>query len=60
MRNNKSTAEMSLRANECVEVLYQQILGNIKRDGQGQFYNVRTEIEVLPFSKTEVFIQLLK
>lgn len=59
MRNNKSTATAPLRANECVDVLYQQILGNIKRDGQGQFYNVRTEIEVIPSSKIEVFIQSL-
>jgi hypothetical protein len=58
MRNNKSTAEMPLRANECVDVLYQQILGNIKRDGQGQFRNVEPEIKVIP-SKLDIFIKSL-
>lgn len=38
--NNETTGKLPLRASESVTVLEQQILGNIKRDGSGPFYNV--------------------
>lgn len=44
--NNKTTAEAPLRASETVSVLEQQILGLIKRDGAGQFYNIEQVPEV--------------
>jgi len=40
MRNNKTTAQAPLRTSETVDVLTQQILGLIKREGSGQFENV--------------------
>ena len=40
MMNNKTTARLPLRASETVDVLEQQILGLIKREGAGQFENV--------------------
>ena len=40
MRNNKTTAHAPLRTSETVDVLTQQILGLIKREGSGQFENV--------------------
>lgn len=52
--NNHTTARMPLRASETVDVLYQQIMGNINRDGSGQFYTVETNFELIPVSnKTE-------
>lgn len=43
MRNNKTTAQATLRTSETVDVLTQQILGLIKREGSGQFENVVPE-----------------
>jgi hypothetical protein len=40
MRNNKTTAHAPLRTSETVDVLTQQILGLIKREGSGQFESV--------------------
>lgn len=54
--NNWTTAHAPLRACETVDILTQQILGNIKRDGSGQFYVVEPSIEIIP-SNDEVSIQ---
>jgi hypothetical protein len=40
MMNNKTTASQPLRASETIEVLNKQILGEIKRDGAGQFESI--------------------
>ena len=37
MRNNKTTANAPLRTSETVDVLTQQIMGILKREGSGQF-----------------------
>lgn len=53
--NNETTSKVPLRTSESVNVLEQQILGLIKRDGAGQFYNVEpTVVEqvVEPVKKT--------
>lgn len=54
--NNLTTATAPLRASETVDVITQQILGNIKRDGQGQFYTVEPTFEIIP-SSDEVAVQ---
>jgi hypothetical protein len=48
MRNNKTTANAPLRTSETVDVLTQQIMGTIKREGSGQFENVVPEEPVKP------------
>lgn len=52
MMNNKTTASLPLRVSETVSVLEQQILGNIKREGAGQFENV-VQAPVAPKPKTK-------
>lgn len=51
MRNNKTTALAPLRTSETVDVLTQQILGLIKREGSGQFENVVPVPETKPEKK---------
>ena len=58
--NNHTTAKMPLRPSENVDTLHQQILGNIKRDGQGQFYTVEPEIEIVPGPQGDIFVKILK
>jgi len=58
--NNHTTARMPLRPSESVDVLYQQILGNIRRDGSGQFYTVEPEIEIVPGPQNDIFVKILK
>lgn len=58
--NNNTTARLPLRSSESVDVLYQQILGNIKRDGQGQFRTVEPEIEIIPGPHADIFVKILK
>ena len=58
--NNHTTSRMPLRSSETVDVLYQQILGNIRRDGSGQFYTVEPEIEIVPGPHSEIFVKILK
>ncbi len=41
--NNNTTARISLRASENVSTIEQQILGQIKREGAGQFYNIEQQ-----------------
>jgi len=48
MRNNKTTANAPLRTSETVDVLTQQIMGTLKREGSGQFENVVPEEPVKP------------
>jgi hypothetical protein len=55
--NNKTTATAPLRPSETVDVLMQQILGNIARDGQGQFYTVEPNITIHPGTHSEVFVK---
>ena len=40
MRNNKTTANAPLRTSETVDVLTQQIMGTLKREGSGQFESI--------------------
>lgn len=54
--NNKTTATAPLRPSESVDVLYQQILGNIKRDGNGQFYEVKPTVNIIP-CHNETFVK---
>jgi len=58
--NNHTTARLPLRPSENVDVLYQQILGNIKREGQGQFQTVEPEIEIVPGPHGDIFVKILK
>mgnify|MGYP001489773069 CR=1 FL=1 len=50
MRNNKTTATAPLRTSETVDVLTQQILGLIKREGSGQFESI-DQTKVVPEKK---------
>lgn len=59
MINNYTTARLPLRPSESVDILHQQILGNIKRDGQGQFHNVEPTIDV-DCEHSEIFVKELK
>jgi hypothetical protein len=54
--NNLTTATAPLRASETVDVLTQQIMGNIRRDGHGQFYVVEPTIELVT-ADTEVSVR---
>lgn len=54
--NNHTTATAPLRPSETVDILTQQILGNIKRDGHGQFYVVETAFEII-INHDEVVVQ---
>ena len=58
--NNYTNTRLPLRASETTDILYQQILGNIKRDGAGQFYTVEPEVNVVPCEHSEVFVKELK
>jgi len=58
--NNKTTATAPLRASETVDILSQQILGNIERDGQGQFYTVEPSMEMVIAPHNVVEIQDLE
>ena len=53
MRNNKTTAQAPLRPSETVDVLMQQIEGKIRRDGSGQFYEVKpiNKMTIVPKKK---------
>ncbi len=57
--NNLTTAKAPLRASETVDILAQQILGNIRRDGNGQFYVVEPSTELVP-SSTEISVKDLE
>jgi len=52
--NNKTTSTAPLRASETVNVLTQQILGLIKREGAGQFENVQPSTKSEPDEKKEI------
>jgi hypothetical protein len=54
--NNHTTATAPLRSSESVDILTQQILGNIKRDGHGQFYVVEPAIEIV-INHDEIVVQ---
>lgn len=45
MRNNNTTAHAPLRTSEISDVIYQQIIGAIKREGSGQFETVQQPTE---------------
>ena len=55
--NNQTTATAPLRPSESVDVLVQQILGNIRRDGNGQFYTVKPTVNIVPCHGSDVFVK---